>query len=50
MVYYGVKGIKTYVSFSDVGMPVFSCTAGVFAVVNMEHRNLLQTDEAVKMI
>ena len=47
--YNAVKGIIADIALADIGMTVFSCTALVFAVVDVEYSNLLLSDEAVKV-
>ena len=50
MVYDIGEGIESNFSSAEIGMPVFLCTTHIFTVVNMKDRNLIFTDQMIKLV
>ena len=50
VVYDVVQGVETDLPEADVGVPVLGGAGGVFAVVDVEDRDLIPADEPVKRI
>ena len=44
------EGIESNFSSAEIGMPVFLCTTHIFTVVNMKDRNLIFTDQMIKLV
>ncbi len=44
------EGIESNLSGAEIGMPVFLCTTHIFTVVNMKDRNLIFTDQMIKLV